>query len=310
MDATFWGKNYRKTDFREVRNEYKDGLSLYGYHFVSMSGVPIISEPGHNGGYTLLNNFIEAPLFFDVEEQTSLFHAAIFAQEAGYYGGEALNRAVSKLSNYSNVEQEAKINHHLASLEVIGRVSPIHTELFLKELEQALASNLSVKLLYRKNGADQLSERLLDPYTIIYWNNKWYVIGFCHLRSDVRSFRVDRIESLDLTEHKFNRPEDFSARDFFSNKLLPNMDKGSVVCLILSGHESVLDDISQHWFLGHYLYERTSNQVIFRLEKDIVHTYVPYLLLPYNMSIKVIEPTSLRKKIIEVLSELIKFHEV
>lgn len=277
---------------------------------ISMSGVPIISEPGHNGGYTLLNNFIEAPLFFDVEEQTSLFHAAIFAEEAGYYGGEALNRAVSKLSNYSNVEQEAKINHHLASLEVIGRVSPIHTELFLKELEQALASKLSVKLLYRKNGAEQFSERLLDPYTIIYWNNKWYVIGFCHLRSDVRSFRVDRIESIDLTEHKFNRPEDFSARDFFSNKLLPNMEKGSVVSLILSGHESVLDDISQHWFLGHYLHERTSNQVIFCLEKDIVHTYVPYLLLPYNMSIKVIEPTSLKKRIIEVLSELIKFHEV
>lgn len=214
------------------------------------------------------------------------------------------------MSNYSNVEQEAKINHHLASLEVIGRVSSIHTELFLKELEQALASNLLVKLLYRKNGADQLSERLLDPSTIIYWNNKCYVIGFCHLRSDVRSFRVDRIESLDLTEHKFNRPEDFSARDFFRHKLLPNMDKGSVVCLILSGHESVLDDITQHWFLGHYLYERTSNQVIFRLEKDIVHTYVPYLLLPYNMSIKVIETTSLKKRIIEVLSELIKFHEV
>ena len=30
---------------------------------ISTSGVPIISEPGHNGGYTLLNNFIEAPLF-------------------------------------------------------------------------------------------------------------------------------------------------------------------------------------------------------------------------------------------------------
>lgn len=37
---------------------------------ISTSGVPIISEPGHNGGYTLLNNFVEAPLFFDFEEQT------------------------------------------------------------------------------------------------------------------------------------------------------------------------------------------------------------------------------------------------
>ena len=41
----------------------------------------------------------------------------------------------------------------------------------------------------------------------------------------------------------------------------------------------------------------------------MIHTYVPYLLLPYNKSIKVIEPISLKKRLIEVLSELIKFHE-
>ncbi|MEJ9199820.1 DNA-binding transcriptional regulator, partial [Bacillus paranthracis] len=36
----------------------------------------------------------------------------------------------------------------------------------------------------------------------------------------------------------------------------------------------------------------------------------PYLLVPYNKSSKVIEPISLKKRIIEVLSELIKFHQV
>ena len=41
----------------------------------------------------------------------------------------------------------------------------------------------------------------------------------------------------------------------------------------------------------------------------MIHKYVPYLLLPYNKSIKVIEPISLKNRIIEVLSELIKFHQ-
>lgn len=119
---------------------------------ISTSGVPIISEPGHNGGYTLLNNFVEAPLFFDFEEQTSLFHAAVFAEEAGYYGGEALNRAISKLSKYSNQEQETKINQHLTSLEVISRLNSLSVETFLKELEQAVADGYSVKILYHKSG--------------------------------------------------------------------------------------------------------------------------------------------------------------
>lgn len=121
---------------------------------LSTSGVPIISEPGHNGGYTLLNNFIEAPLFFDFEEQTSLYHAAVFAEEAGYYGGEALNRAITKLSKYSNQEQETKINHHLTSLEVISRLSSLSKEPFLSELEKAVADGYTVKIQYNKSGEE------------------------------------------------------------------------------------------------------------------------------------------------------------
>ncbi|MFC4559717.1 helix-turn-helix transcriptional regulator [Virgibacillus kekensis] len=278
---------------------------------LSISGVPIISDSGHNGGYTLLNNFIEAPLFFDFEEQTSLFHAAIFAEEAGYYGGEALDRAISKLRKYSNQEQETKINQHLTSLEVISRLSSLAMEPFLKELEQAVADGYSIKILYHKSGEEQSKYRLVNPYRIIYWNNKWYFIGFCHLRNDIRSFRVDRIESLMLTKNKFNQPENFSARDFFMKNLLPTIEeKEGIISLVINGNTSALDDICQHWFLGHYLQERTSNQAVFFLEKDIIHKYVPYLLLPYGKSIQVIEPISLKKRLIEVLSELIKFHQI
>ncbi|MFI8685899.1 helix-turn-helix transcriptional regulator [Rossellomorea sp. NPDC077527] len=278
---------------------------------ISTSGVPIISEPGHNGGYSLLNHFIEAPLFFDFEEQTSLFHAAVFAEEAGYYGGEALDRAISKLSHHSNQEQETKINQHVTSLEVISRLRSPSMEPFLKELEQAVADGYSVKILYHKSGEKQLNDRLVDPYRMVYWNHKWYVIGYCHLRNDIRSFRVDRMESLLLTENTFNRPKNFSARDYFIKSLLPTMeDKEGIMSLVLNGDKSALEDICQHWFLGHYLQERTSNQAVFLLEKEIIHTYVPYLLLPYNTSIKVIEPISLKKRLIEVLSKLIQFHEI
>ncbi|MBN8191905.1 YafY family transcriptional regulator [Bacillus sp. NTK074B] len=278
---------------------------------ISTSGVPIVSEPGHNGGYSLLNHFIEAPLFFDIEEQTSLFHAAVFAEEAGYYGGEALDRAISKLSNHSNQEQETKVNLHVTRLEVISRSSSHSMDPFLKELEQAVADGYSVSIHYQKGGEKPLHERLVDPYRMIYWNQKWYVIGFCHLRNDIRSFRVDRIESLTLTENTFNQPEDFSARDFFIKNLLPTMeDKEGIIPLVLHGDKSALDDICQHWFLGHYVQERTSDQAVFLLETDMIHTYVPYLLLPYNTSITVMEPISLKERLIEVLTELIEFHQV
>ena len=75
-----------------------------------------------------------------------------------------------------------------------------------------------------------------------------YVIGFCHLRNDIRSFRSSRIENLMLTENKFNRPENFSARDFYKNLLPTIEDKEGIISLVISGDKSVLDDICQHWF--------------------------------------------------------------
>ncbi|WP_406686518.1 helix-turn-helix transcriptional regulator [Rossellomorea vietnamensis] len=314
MLAILWMlRSGKKVTAQQISEKLEMNIrTVYRYiDTISTSGVPIVSEPGHNGGYSLLNHFVEAPLFFDVEEQTSLYHAAVFAEEAGYYGGEALDRAISKLSHHSNHEQETKINQHVTSLEVISRLRPPSMEPLLKELEQAVADGYSVNILYHKSGEQPLSERLVDPYRMIYWNNKWYVIGFCHLRSDIRSFRVDRMENLVLTENTFNRPENFSARDYFVKGLLPTIEyKEGIMSLVLNGGKSALDDICQHWFLGHYLQERSPNQAVFLLEKEIILTYVPYLLLPYNTSIKVMEPISLKKRMIEVLSELIKFHQV
>lgn len=277
---------------------------------LSTSGVPIISYPGHNGGYTLLKEFFEAPLFFDAKEQASLFHAAVFAEEAGYYGGEVLKRAISKLGKYSNQEQEAKVNQYATSLEVISRVNSSPLEPILQEVERAVASRFSIKIQYYKNGKNQSKYRLVDPYKIIFWNNKWYIIGFCHFREDIRSFRADRIEDLLVTENKFDCPNDFLASDSFLKNLLPTIkDEKEIVSLVIIGDTSTINDICQHWFLGNYLHEKSADQAVFLLEKDITHTYVPHLLLPYAKSIQIIEPASLKKKIIEVLLELLKFYQ-
>lgn len=277
---------------------------------LSTSGVPIVSEAGHNGGYTLLKKFIEAPLFFDSEEQASLFHAAVFAEEAGYYGGEALHRALSKLGKYSNQQQETKKAQLVSSLEVISRISPFSEEAIMKDLEQAVADQFSITIRYHKNREEQSANRLVDPYKIIYWNNKWYIIGFCHLRNDIRSFRVERIENLTLTSNSFDRPENFSARDSFLKNLLPLIkDKEEVMSFVINGDKNTINDICRHWFLGNYLHKQTSTQAVFHLENEMIHTYVPYLLLPYGKSIQVVEPISLKIRLTDVLAELLQFHQ-
>lgn len=275
------------------------------------SGVPIISDAGHNGGYSLLNNFIRAPLLFDMEEKKALLHASVFAKEAGYPLSEALDKAVSKLKVYSNQEQVSILNRHLAGFEVISPMGDPAIQPVLAELEQAVENEFSVEIDYRTSREEQPKNRVIDPYGMVYWSNKWYTVAFCRLRNEIRSFRVERILLIKRTQIMFKRPEAFSARKFFMQNLLPDLvGTDGLISLIIGGRSEALDDLCLHWFLGHHLKERTSNQAIFLLEEKSIHLYIPYLLLSYGKSIQIIEPQSLKEELAAVASELMEYYQL
>lgn len=302
----------KKVTAKQISDKLEMNIrTVYRYmDTLSKSGVPIISDTGHNGGYTLLSDFIEAPLFFNSEEKTSICHAANFAEEAGYYGGDSLNSAITKLRNYSNLEQAIEVEKRVSSLEVIKRDNAYPIDSYLEALECCIADRNSIIISYRKNSKATSNDRQVKPYRIIYWKNKWYLVAFCQLRDDIRTFRVDRIESLTVTDETFEQKEDFSAESFFMGNLLPIMEnEEETMRLVIKGDVSALDDVCHHWFLGHYLTERTFNQVEFQLEEDMMHKYIPQILLSYGKGIQVVEPLSLKEEMIKNLSDLIEFYQ-
>lgn len=314
MMAILWMLNSdKKVTAKQISEKLEINIrTVYRYiDAISASGVPIISDTGHNGGYSLLNNFVKAPLFFDIEEKTALLHSMIFAKEAGYFFDEALNKATSKLKMHSNQEQEKMLDQHLVGFEVIKPIGKISIELVLKTLEYGIVNELSVEIDYRTGREEKSKSRNINPYGIVYWNNNWYVVAFCNLRNEIRSFRVDRISNIIETPNNFNRPKEFSASEFFIKGIASEIKDGhSMIPLVIEGSINALDNLCQHWFLGYYLKERTPNQVIFLLKEEVICKYVPNILLPYGRSIQVIEPLSLKKKIVETLLELINHYQV
>ncbi|MDF3000416.1 MAG: putative transcriptional regulator [Bacillota bacterium] len=275
------------------------------------SGVPIVSDTGQNGGYHLLNSFIQAPLFFDLEEQKALLHAAVFASEAGYPFSESLNSAAQKLKLYTNREQESSLNRHLAGFEVLNRDIPQAVKRVVKELEWAVANEHSVEIEYRTGREEQSRLRVLDPYGMLYWNNKWYTVGYCHLRREIRSFRAERILRIQQTQLVFQRPNDFSAKEFLIQNLLPDLErKADMVPFIIGGRSETLDDLCIHWFLGHHLKERTSNQAVFLVDEKALHAYVPYFLFSYGKAIQVIGPQSFKERLRSVAAELMEYYQI
>ncbi|WP_134682761.1 helix-turn-helix transcriptional regulator [Brevibacillus migulae] len=273
------------------------------------SGVPIISDAGHNGGYSLLHEFTEAPLFFDMEEQKALTHAAKFAKEAGYPHGEALDRAIAKLRKYTSQEQQNMINRHIVGFDVIHPPTDTALEQKLQELEMAVGNERTLTMAYHKGMATAPQTRQIDPYGLVYWKNNWYLVAYCHLRGEIRSFRADRIRTLSATDGTFTRPEGFSARHFFLSRLLPDLDnREQLIPVTIHAKEAALNDLCDHWLFGHGLIERSEQRAQFLLQKESVLYYVPYILVGYGKSIKKVEPQMLKEKMVELTAELYAYY--
>ncbi|MFD1676415.1 helix-turn-helix transcriptional regulator [Alicyclobacillus fodiniaquatilis] len=274
------------------------------------SGVPIVAEAGHAGGYSLPETFHGAPLFFDLEEQKSLSHAALFAKQAGYPFTQALERALGKINHQMTPEQLADLTRHTVGLTVISTADHSAAEAWLPTLEQAVADGCTLVIEYVKNKEETAVKRQVDPYGLVHWRDRWYLIAYCHLRSEMRNFRVDRICALAQTDVNFARPAGFSASDFFLESMLPSANKAEALMQVhIVGDADCIDLLSQHWWLAHYLVERTAKQARFILEQHTVEAYLPHMLIPYGRSIRVVAPDLLRQRLIKVTADLLHFYQ-
>lgn len=270
------------------------------------SGVPVVAHAGPGGGYALLERFADAPLVFGMEEQKALLHASMFALEAGYPHGEALRSAVAKLKLYSTREQADELNRHLSGFDVIQPAADPALDAVLQLIERAVAAGRSLEIEYQSGYGGLATARCVDPYGLLYWKASWYMIGYCRLRGGIRSFRADRILRLEETDLTFERPADFSARQYFLSRLLPEPadPREALISVRIHGNPRAIDDLCKHWLLGHAIAERTDSEAHLKLDERAIRFYVPYFLLPYGKSIRILEPHSLKERMAEVAREL------
>jgi predicted DNA-binding transcriptional regulator YafY len=85
-------------------------------------------------------------------------------------------------------------------------------------LESATRLRKRVTLTYETAATGMRSKRDLDPYALVYREGAWLAVGHCHLRQDIRSFRVDRIiDAIQAPKPKspdFERPADFDVKAY------------------------------------------------------------------------------------------------
>jgi proteasome accessory factor B len=85
-------------------------------------------------------------------------------------------------------------------------------------LEQATANRKRVTMRYVTASSGEKATRTVDPYGLVYQAGAWLLVGFCHLRNGVRTFRLDRMENVEVAPKPktpdFERPAGFDVRRY------------------------------------------------------------------------------------------------
>ena len=99
----------------------------------------------------------------------------------------------------------------------------------LRDLITAARQRRRVEIDYASASRHRAERRSLDPYGIVHHAGSWYVVGHCHKRGDTRTFRIDRIAQVGLSDDRFEIPDDFDLEAYRRERLyVPSADAVSV----------------------------------------------------------------------------------
>jgi predicted DNA-binding transcriptional regulator YafY len=175
------------------------------------SGVPIEGEAGV--GYMLRRGFDLPPLMFsDAEIEAMVLGARVVTS----WGDPALARAATNALARVESALPDRLKERLAGtpLYAPGFHVPQRVVEALASLRACVDERRKVWMCYTDGDATR-TERTTRPLGLFFWGAAWSMTGWCELREDFRSFRLDRIEELRPLPERFIEEPGKSLQDYF-----------------------------------------------------------------------------------------------
>ncbi len=140
---------------------------------------------------------------------------------------DALESAEEKLLGALGHDADAATN--LATDTVVAEPDKAVAS-HLRALVTAARERQGVEIRYAAASRKKAESRAIDPYGIVHHAGEWYLVGHCHKRGDTRTFRIDRIATLEPRESRFEIPEGFDLETYRREHLyVPSADAVAVV---------------------------------------------------------------------------------
>lgn len=161
---------------------------------LSAAGVPVYATRGRGGGVRLLPEFVLSKSLLSAREQDEILSALQSQRATGMVEGA---QVLSRLSGLFRREATDWID-----IDFSNWGSGSAEKQLFSLLKQAILERRTVSFSYYASYG-QASQRVVEPRRLCFKGMGWYVQAFCRERQDFRTFRLTRIEHLQLQDECF-----------------------------------------------------------------------------------------------------------
>jgi len=264
-------------------------------------GIPITSERGRFGGYALVPGFKLPPLMFSDDEALALALGLLAARELGLHeAAPAVASAQAKLERVLPLPLRRRLRAagETIALEIPRAHRALGNANDLALLATAAQARQCVHLGYR-SAQEVTTQRDFDPYGLAWRSGRWYVVGHCHLRRGLRSFRLDRIDSVRSLPKSFARPELFDAVEYLRHSIATLPRDHPIEVLLLTDMVRARREV----FPGIGVLEPHARGTWLRAQADDLDWFARELSrLPFDFEI--VAPIALRAAVLHVARRL------
>ena len=282
-----------------LRTVYRDIATLKN------AGIPIIGDPGI--GYSLLEGYRLPPVTFNEEEVAAMMTVDKFVDQI-------TDEATQVLYSNALMKIKAILRHNEKSTadlldESIASTPFIHqdSQSYLQDVLKSISNKKAMFLQYTK-GDESYTERIIEPIGCYRSRSTWYVVAYCQLRHDYRTFKMNRIKSLQKLD------QDFSQTHISLKKYMDMQDdswkneQSLIKFKIAFNHKFAQFAESRKYYFG-FLEQTVDGDAVTMTFLNSSVEYMTRWLIQFGDQVKVLEPESLRVRLRELSQELYQHHK-
>jgi predicted DNA-binding transcriptional regulator YafY len=267
---------------------------------INLSGIPIISYPGNAGGFGIMENYKIDRQVLTLKDMVSIITALKGINAA--LEDKELDSAINKIT--SLIPKDKTEYLELQSGHIVFDILPWRHRKSRKDMLKIINNSIIRSTLLNidyLNTKGEKSSRIIEPMTLLFKGYSWYLFAFCSLKNDYRVFRISRIKLLAVLDKEFIRRK----KSYLD--VLENENKGSNETEIIKLKFKKRQRVTiEDYFDENSIQDLDTGDLIVKMQVLKGDTWIYKMILGYGDDVEVLEPEYMRKKIKNILKNIIE----